>query len=50
MIMVVGFGKVLQEAKIQKAMVDDNTLFRAFCSACGEEIAGQDPADRSYIK
>lgn len=38
------------EIEIGDRIVYDNTLFRAFCSTCGEEIAGEDPADRSYIK
>lgn len=38
------------EIEIGDRIVYDNTLFRAFCSECGEEVAGEDPADRSYIK
>lgn len=31
-------------------IVYDSEAFKAYCSICGEEVAGQDPASRSYIK
>ena len=31
-------------------IVWDTTEYKAYCSDCGEEVAGEDPAQRSYIK